>query len=130
MRLLHLHWPHLLLRLARARSSDPWPAEPIVLGGKPWTHGTVLDASLSALELGVRIGMPLGAAHRLAPEAVFLDPDRAADEAALLAALEVLGGLSPGLVAEMEADSPGFGRIEIQLDGLARLWGPAPQIAD
>ena len=137
MRLLHLHWPHLLLRLARDRSSDPFPSEPIagdrlpiVLGGKPWMHGFVMDASLSALELGVRIGMPLGAAHRLAPEAVFLEPDRETDEAALAGALEILGGLSPGLVAEMEADSAGFGRIEIQLDGLERLWGSETRIAE
>jgi hypothetical protein len=124
MRLLHLHWPHLLLRLARDRSSGPFPEEPIVLGGKPWTDGRVLDASLSALELGVRVGMALGAAHRLAPEAVFLEPDREADEASLAMALDRLGGLSPSLVAEMEADAPGFGRIEVQLDGLERLWGP------
>jgi protein ImuB len=92
--------------------------------------GPVLDASLSALELGVRIGMPLGAAHRMAPEAIFLEPDRAADEAALRAALEILGSLSPGLIAETEVDAPGFGRIEIQLDGLGRLWGPEPQIVE
>jgi len=130
MRLLHLHWPHLPLRLARDRSSDPFPAEPIVLGGKPWMPGTVLDASRSALDLGVRIGMPLGAAHRIVPEAVFLEPDPEADEAALVAALEVLGGLSPGLVAETESRSPGFGRIEIQLDGLERLWGPEGRVAE
>ncbi len=101
-----------------------------MLGGKPWMPGPVLDASLSALELGVRIGMPLAAAHRMAPEAIFLEPDREADEAALRAALELLGGLSPGLVAETEADAPGFGRIEIQLDGLERLWGPETQIVE
>ena len=101
-----------------------------MLGGKPWMPGAVLDASLSALELGVRIGMPLGAAHRMAPEAIFLEPDRGADEATLRAALEILGGLSPGLVAETEVGSPGFGRIEIQLDGLERLWGSEPEIGE
>ncbi|HEX7498192.1 MAG TPA: hypothetical protein VF344_07000 [Candidatus Limnocylindrales bacterium] len=97
---------------------------PIVLGGKPWTDGRVLDASRSALEMGVRLGMPLGAAHRLAPEALFLDPDPAADAAALEAALERLAGFSPGLAAEADAAMPGFGRVEVQLDGLERLWGP------
>jgi hypothetical protein len=74
--------------------------------------------------------MPLGAAHRIAPEAVFLEPDPGADEAALKAALGILAGVSPGLVAETEAAAPGFGRIEVQLDGLERLWGPEARIAE
>ena len=74
--------------------------------------------------MGVRLGMPLGAAHRLAPEALFFDPDPAADGDALAAALERLGGFSPGVVAESDASMPGFGRVEVQLDGLERLWGP------
>jgi nucleotidyltransferase/DNA polymerase involved in DNA repair len=128
MRILHLHWPHLLLRLARSRSSTPFAAVPIVLGGKPWTNGPVLDASRSALELGVRPGMPLGAAHRLAPEALFLDPDPAAEGISLETALDRLAGFSPGVAAETDERRPGFGRVEVQLDGLERLWGPEPLI--
>jgi hypothetical protein len=78
------------------------------------------------LELGVRPGMPLGAAHRLAPEALFLDPDPMADGAALKAALDRLDGFSPGVAAETDPARPGFGRVEVQLDGLERLWGPEP----
>ena len=74
--------------------------------------------------MGVRLGMPLGAAHRLAPEALFLDPNPAADGDALAAALERLAGFSPGVAAETDASMPGFGRVEVQLDGLERLWGP------
>ena len=129
MRLLHLYWPHLLLRLARVRSSAPFEMGPIVLGGRPWADGPVLDASRSALELGVRPGMPLGAAHRLAPEARFLDPDPTADRAALEAALDRLADFSPGVAAEADPTAPGFGRAEVQLDGLERLWGPEPLIA-
>ena len=99
-----------------------------MLGGRPWTDGPVLDASRSALELGVRPGMPLGTAHRLAPEARFLDPDPAADEAALEAALDRLAGFSPGVAADADPTAPGFGRAEVQLDGLERLWGPEPLI--
>ena len=128
MRLLHLQWPHLLLRLARSRSSTPFAAVPLVLGGKPWTNGPVMDASRSAMELGVQPGMPLGAAHRLAPEALFLDPDPAADRLSLEAALDRLAGFSPGVAAETDGTRPGFGRIEVQLDGLERLWGPEPLI--
>jgi hypothetical protein len=129
MRLLHLYWPHLLIRLAQVRSSIPFGAEPIVLGGKPWSNGPVLDASRSALELGVRPGMPLGAAHRLAPEARFLDPNPEADGTALKAALDRLAGFSPSVSAEADPTIPSFGRAEVQLDGLVRLWGPEPLIA-
>jgi hypothetical protein len=90
--------------------------------------GPVLDASRSALELGVRPGMALGAAHRLAPEALFLDPDPAADGVLLEAALDRLAGFSPGVAAETDVTRPAFGRVEMQLDGLERLWGPEPLI--
>jgi len=91
MRLLHLYWPHLPLDLARSRSAS-FPNGPIVLGGQPWTDGTVIDANGAARALGVRRGIPLGTAHRLAPEAVFLDTMREADAAAVEAAFEALAG--------------------------------------
>ena len=82
MRLLHLLWPHLPLRLVLhrmeapgRRSSGSVPSGPIVLGGQPWTDGIVVDADPLARALGVRRGIPLGSAHRLAPEATFLDLD-------------------------------------------------------
>ena len=97
MRLLHLYWPHLPLRLARARHSDSFPTDrPVVLGGQPWTDGTVIDADPAARALGVRRGIPLGSAHRLAPEAAFLDPEPDADAAAVEAAFEALARFSPG----------------------------------
>jgi hypothetical protein len=96
----------------------------VVLGGRPWAKGAVLDANQAALETGVRIGMPLGAAHRLAPEACFLDPEPAVEAAAMAAALDRLAGFSPGIAAETDPAAPGFGRAEVQLDGLERLWGP------
>jgi impB/mucB/samB family/impB/mucB/samB family C-terminal domain len=82
------------------------------------------------MALGVQRGQPLGTAHRLAPEALFLDPDPLADGAALEAALERLAGFSPGIAAEADPADPAFGRIEIQLDGLERLWGPEPELVE
>lgn len=125
MRLLHLHWPHLLLRLVRSRSIS-FPSGPLVLGGQPWTTGVVLDASPDAQALGIRRGMSLGSAHRLAPEATFLDPDPSADAAAIERALERLSTFSPGVAGETDPNHPAIGRIELQLDGLERLWGPEP----
>ena len=125
MRLLHLYWPHLPIRLARHRLSASFPTDrPVVLGGQPWTDGTVIDADLAARALGVRRGIPLGSAHRLAPEGAFLDPDRDADREAVEAAFDVLARFSPGLAGTTDPTDPAFGLIEIQADGLDRLWGP------
>ena len=153
MRLLYLLWPHLPLRLARARleargsagppdrpetrarpeppsrhgaggaTSGSWPTGPIVLGGQPWTAGTVLDADPLARALGVRRGIPLGSAHRLAPDAVFLDPAPQEDRASVEAALERLAAFSPGLAGTSDVADPAFGRLVVHADGLARLWG-------
>ena len=131
MRLLHLLWPHLPLRLAKRRLETPspdgtsgsWPPGPIVLGGQPWTDGIVLDADPLARALGVRRGLPLGSAHRLAPEATFLDPDPDADRDAVEAACERLAGFSPGIAGTSDVADQAFGRLAVHVDGLTRLWG-------
>jgi nucleotidyltransferase/DNA polymerase involved in DNA repair len=130
MRLLHLYRPHLLLDLARQRHpSGSWPAGPIVLGGQPWIAGTVLDADPAARALGVRRGMPLGSAHRLVPEATFLDPDPEADRGAIEAAFEGLAAFSPAIAGSDEPGDQAFGLLEAQADGLEGLWGPEPVLA-
>jgi len=126
MRLLHLAWPHLALRLARERDPGIPVVGPLILGGRPWDDGVVLDASPAALALGVRRGIPLGRAHRLAPEAVFLPPDPAADAAAVEAALDALAALSPGVAGPTDPADRAFGSLEIHVDGLEALWGPEP----
>jgi protein ImuB len=74
--------------------------------------------------------MALGTAHRLAPEAVFLDPDPAADTAAVEAAFERLAMFSPGLAGTSDPADPSFGLIEVQVDGLERLWGSGRSLVD
>ena len=131
MRLLHLHRPHLLLDLARRRQpSGSWPAGPVVLGGKPWSNGIVLDADPAARALGVRRGMPLGSAHRLAPEATFLDAEPEADRAEAETAFERLAAFSPAVAGTSEPTDVAFGLLEAQVDGLAGLWGPEPVLAE
>src|SRR5262245_13295932 len=131
MRLLHLHRPHLLLDFARRRlPSGSWPAGPVVLGGKPWSNGSVLDADPVARSLGVRRGMPLGSAHRLVPEATFLDAEPEADRAELESAFERLTEFSPAVAGTSEPTDVAFGLLEAQVDGLAALWGPEPVMAE
>ena len=126
MRLLHLHRPHLPLELARARAFEPFPPGPLVLGGRPWDPGPVVDANPEARALGVRRGMPLGSAHRLVPEATFLDPDPDADRATVEAAFEALAAFSPGIAGSADPTDAAFGLFEVQVDGLEALWGPEP----
>jgi nucleotidyltransferase/DNA polymerase involved in DNA repair len=128
MRLLHLSWPHLALRLARERDPGIPAAGPLILGGRPWDDGVVLDASPAALALGVRRGIPLGRAHRLAPEAVFLLPDPLADAAAVEAALDALAAFSPGIAGPTDPADRAFGSLEVHVDGLEALWGPEPDL--
>src|SRR5215218_623161 len=131
MRLLHLLWPHLPLDLARARlPSGSFPTGPVVLGGQPWTAGSVIDANAEAQALGIRRGIPLGTAHRLAPEAAFLDPDPVADSRAVEAAFDALAAFSPGLAGTSDPSDPAFGLFEIQVDGLQRLWGAEPRLVE
>jgi hypothetical protein len=67
--------------------------------------------------------MPLGSAHRLAPEATFLDADPEADRAELEAAFERLAGFSPAVAGTSEPADVAFGLLEAQIDGLEGLWG-------
>lgn len=121
MRLLYLDWPHLPLRLALER--DPGPEEAVVLGGRPWDPGHVLDRSPAAGALGVQRGHPLGTAHSLAPEALFLRADPAALAAPFEAALDALNSLAPAVEGESDSAAPAFGRVYLGIEGLARLWG-------
>ena len=131
MRILHLHRQHLLLDFARRRlPSGSWPAGPVILGGKPWSNGVVLDADPAARALGVRRGMPLGSAHRLAPEATFLDAEPEADRAELEVAFERLTAFSPAVAGTSEPSDVAFGLLEAQVDGLEGLWGPEPAMVE
>ncbi len=130
MRRLHLFLPLLPLHLARARRSEPVPTGPLVLGGRPWDPGPVIDADRTARALGVRRGMPLASAHRLVPEATFIEPDPEADRAAAEAAFEALSAFSPSLAGSGDPIDAAFGLFEMGIDGLGPLWGPEPMLVE
>lgn len=121
MRLLHLTWPHLPLRLERA--AEPLPGELVVLGGCPPEAGTVLDCSPAAHRQGVRRGMALGVAQTLVPEAVFRSPHRDRYRAAVEAALHALSGFAPYVEGEADPAAASFGSLLAGIEGLDRLWG-------
>jgi nucleotidyltransferase/DNA polymerase involved in DNA repair len=126
MRLLYLEWPHLALRLALGR--DPSMTEAVVLGGRPWDPGQVVDRSPAAAGLGVQRGQPLGTAHSLAPEACFLPLDATSVAAPFESALSALESLAPAVEGGSDPATPAFGRILVGIEGLARLWGDEPTL--
>ena len=128
MRLLHLRWPHLPLRIERRRRQ--LANELVVVGGEPWEPGTVIDCSPSAQQLGVRRGQPLGEAHKLASEALFLAADRPGYRDAVEAALDALSAFTPALEGETDPDAEAFGEILLGVEGLERLWGDEPTLLE
>ena len=128
MRLLYLTWSHLPLRLERAART--LPEGPVVLGGQPWETGTVLDCDPLARQHGVRRGMPLGTAHKLAPEAAFLAPDRTAYRAAMETALDALSAFAPYVEGAADPDDEAFGSAYLGIEGLGRLWGDEPTLLE
>lgn len=74
--------------------------------------------------------MPLGSAHRLVPEATFIEPDLDADGAALEAAFQAVAAYSPSLAGATDPLAAGFGLLEVGIDGLGLLWGPEPVLAE
>ena len=80
--------------------------------------------------MGVRRGLPLGSAHRLVPEATFIEPDPDADRAAAEAVFEALGASSPSLAGVTDPLDPAFGLFEVGIDGLGPLWGPEPMLIE
>ncbi len=120
MRLLHLRWDHLPLLLERR---DLAPSDLVVLGGRPWDPGVVLDASPAALRAGVALGQPLGSAHALVPDALFLEAHRDGYRQTMETALDALSAVSPAVEGAVDPDDPVFGRVLLGIEGLDRLWG-------
>jgi len=127
MRLLCLDWPHLPLLLALGR--PPAPGELVVLGGRAWDAGTVLDRSPAAAQAGVRPGQPLAAAHALVPEARFLPVRPDALAAGLDALLGRLEEVAPAVEGTTDPRDPAFGRVFLGIEGLGRLWGTEEALA-
>ncbi len=80
--------------------------------------------------MGVRRGMPLGSAHRLVPEATFIEPDPDADRDAAERAFEALGAFSPSLAGSGDPTDAAFGLFEVGIDGLGPLWGLEPVLVE
>jgi protein ImuB len=80
------------------------------------------------VRLGVRRGQPLGTAHRLAPEAHFVDAQPDLYRRAMERVLDALAQFTPGIEADVEPEARGFGQVLLGIEGLHRLWGDEPRL--
>ena len=91
--------------------------KPVVVGGRPDQRGVVSAASYAARKFGVRSAMPLRTAHRLCPQAIFIEghPERYRDCSRKV--YEVLQRFSP--LVEMASIDEAY----VDITGTERLLG-------
>ena len=92
--------------------------KPVVVGGRPNERGVVSAASYAARKFGIHSAMPLRTAHKLCPQAIFVDghPDRYRDYSERV--FQVLNSFTPKL--EMASIDEAY----LDLTGTERLHGP------
>src|SRR5438270_12101583 len=97
--------------------------KPVVVGGRPNERGVVAAASYAARRFGVHSAMPLRTAHKLCPQAIFVDghPERYRDYSERV--FQILNSLTPKLVMASTDDA------YLDLTGTERLHGPPPRAA-
>ena len=106
------------------QKGDPSLAErPLVIGGRPWDPGVVLDCCPQAVAAGVQPGVRLAQAQVLCPTARFVpsceENYRGVHDALLAAA----GCFSPTV------ETANLGTVYVEVSGLERLFGPDAQLA-
>jgi DNA polymerase-4 len=107
--------------VAVERIADPRLAgRPVLVAPLGVARALVLSASEEARMAGVRRGMPLAQARRLARDAAVLPPNEPLYRRAARAFSDLLGDFSPLL------EPTGYGRVFLDLTGTRRLFG-APQ---
>lgn len=122
MRIACLLAPHLPVQVERKRYLD-LDGRPVIVGGRPWDPGAVLDCCPAAEAAGVRVGMRLVRAEALCPAACFLP----ADEPAYHAAHRALEAALRRFTDRVETAGPGFFFADVT--GLERSLGSDARLA-
>src|SRR5438874_7824001 len=92
--------------------------KPVVVGGRPDERGVVSAASYAARRFGVHSAMPLRTAHKLCPEAIFVEghPERYREYSHKVH--QALESFSP--LVEMASVDEAY----LDITGTERLYGP------
>lgn len=106
------------------QKGDPSLSErPLVIGGRPWDTGVVLDCCPQAAAAGVQPGVLLAQAQILCPTARFVPSCEENYRGVHDALFSAAGCFSPTV------ETAGLGAVYIEVSGLERLFGPDAQLA-
>lgn len=122
MRVACLLAPHLPVQVERQQ--DPSLARgPVVVGGRPWDAGAVLDGCSQAEAAGIVPGMRLSQAEKLCPTARFIPAREELYRAAHDGLVAVAGGIAPAV------ETAGLGLLYADVSGLQRCFGTERRLA-
>jgi nucleotidyltransferase/DNA polymerase involved in DNA repair len=122
MRVAYLLVPHLAIQVER-RYDPSLVGTPVVVGGRPWDEGAVLDCCPQAAAVGVHLGMRLSQAERLCPAARFVPAQEELYRAAHDALVSAANRFTPTV------ETAGLGFVYVEVSGLERQFGPDAQLA-
>ncbi|MEA3253629.1 MAG: DNA polymerase IV [Chloroflexota bacterium] len=97
--------------------------KPVVVGGNPEGRGVVSSASYEARHFGIHAGMPLTAARRLCPQAVFIRANLARYRDASVRFMAILADFSPCI------EPLGLDEAYLDATGCEGLYGSFHQMA-
>jgi DNA polymerase-4 len=97
--------------------------KPVVVGGDPRGRGVVACASYEARAYGLKSGMPLGKAHSLCPQAIFLSGNFHHYRDTSEKFMAMLSELTPDI------EPIGLEEAYLDLTGFEPLYGPARETA-
>jgi DNA polymerase-4 len=122
MRVACLLVPHLAVQVERRH--DPSLVDtPVVVGGRPWDEGAVLDCCPQAAAAGVHPGMRLSQAEKLCPAARFVPAQEELYRATHDALVRAASHFTPTV------ETAGLGFLYAEVSGLERRFGPDFQLA-
>ena len=122
MRVACLLAPHLPVQVERQNNLALTDA-PLVIGGRPWDAGVVLDCCLQATAAGISAGMRISQAEKRCPTAQFVPAREELIHTAHDSLVEAIRLFTPTL----ETVSPGL--LYAEVSGLGQRFGPDIRLA-
>jgi len=97
--------------------------KPVIVGGDPERRGVVASASYEARPFGIHAGMPLSKAHRLCPQAIFIQANFSRYREAAHKFMEILADFSPCI------EPLGLDEAYLDITGYEEPYGSLHQMA-